>query len=317
VETAKRTLDNAIDDGDSRDHLKMGIERQKSQPLYSLFMRPLAELTILITGATSGLGFPLAQALAEKNATVLLHGRDKKRGRAILDEIRQKTGNEKLQFYCADLASLQETSQLAQHVAAEQQRLDVLVNNAAVGPGKDSAKRETSQDGYELRFAVNYLAPYLLVQELLPKLKASAPARIVNVASVGQVPLNFDDIMLERSYSGVSAYRQSKLAMVAWTFDLAAQLVNTGVTVNALHPASLMPTKMVLEAGWGVMSSVEEGLEATMRLVVDPALDGVTGMYFDGLREAKANPQAYDLEMRRKLAQVTEGLIGGAIRRPS
>jgi len=279
------------------------------------FMRPFAEQTILITGATNGLGLALVQALAEKGATVLLHGRDNKRGLAILDEIRQETGNSKLHFYCADLASLQQTSELARQVAAEQPRLDVLVNNAAVGFGKDSSKREISQDGYELRFAVNYLAPYLLVQGLLPKLKASAPARIVNVASVGQAPLNFEDIMSERGYSGVTTYRQSKLAMIAWTFDLAAQLANTGVTVNALHPASLMPTKMVLEAGWSVMSTVEEGLEATMRLIVDPALDDVTGKYFDGLREAKANAQAYDVEVRRQLAELTEKLVGMATSR--
>jgi NAD(P)-dependent dehydrogenase (short-subunit alcohol dehydrogenase family) len=276
-------------------------------------MRPFAEQTILITGATNGLGLALVQALAEKGATVLLHGRDKQRGQAILNEIKQETGNHKLQFYCADLASLQQTSELARQVAAEQPRLDVLVNNAAVGFGKDSSKRELNQDGYELRFAVNYLAPYLLVQGLLPKLKASAPARIVNVASVGQAPLNFEDIMSERGYSGVTAYRQSKLAMIAWTFDLAAQLANTGVTVNALHPASLMPTKMVLEAGWSVMSTVEEGLEATMRLVVDPALEGVNGKYFDGLKEAKANSQAYDLEAREQLTEITEELIAAAI----
>ena len=276
-------------------------------------MRPFAEQTILITGATSGLGLALAQAVAEKGATVLLHGRDNQRGKAVLDEIRRETDNEKLQFYCADLASLQQTSDLARRIAAEQQRLDVLVNNAAVGFGKDSSKRELSLDGYELRFAVNYLAQHLLVQGLLPKLEASAPARIVNVASVGQAPLNFGDIMSEHGYSGVTAYRQSKLAMVAWTFDLAAQLAKTGVTVNALHPASLMPTKLVLEAGWSVMSTVEEGLEATMRLVEDPALDGVTGKYFDGLREAKANAQTYDLEVRRELAELTEDLIAAAI----
>jgi NAD(P)-dependent dehydrogenase (short-subunit alcohol dehydrogenase family) len=281
------------------------------------FMRPFAEQTILITGATSGLGLALAQALAEKGATVLLHGRDKKRGKVSLDEIRRETGNEKLQFYCADLASLQQTSELARQVAAEQPRLDILINNAAVGFGKNSSERETSQDGYELRFAVNYLAPHLLVQGLLAKLKACAPARIVNVASVGQAPLNFEDIMSERGYSGVTAYRQSKLAMIAWTFDLAAELASTGVTVNALHPASLMPTKLVLEAGWSVMSTVEEGLEATMRLVADPALDGVSGKYFDGLREAKANSQAYDLEVRRELAKVTEGLIAAVIERSS
>jgi NAD(P)-dependent dehydrogenase (short-subunit alcohol dehydrogenase family) len=278
-------------------------------------MRPFAEQTILITGATSGLGLGLVQACAEKGATVLLHGRDSKRGKTILDEIRQETRNEKLQFYCADLASLQQTSELARRVAAEQQRLDILINNAGVGFGKQSSKREISQDGYELRFAVNYLAPYLLTKGLLPKLEASAPARIVNVASVGQAPLNFEDIMSEHGYSGVTAYRQSKLAMIAWTFDLAAQLVDTGVTVNALHPASLMPTKMVLEAGWSIMSTVEEGLEATMRLAVDPALDGVTGKYFDGLKEAKANAQAYDAEARGQLATLAEELIAAATRR--
>jgi NAD(P)-dependent dehydrogenase (short-subunit alcohol dehydrogenase family) len=115
--------------------------------------------------------------------------------------------------------------------------------------------------------------------------------------------------MFEHGYSGVTAYRRSKLAMIAWTFDLAARLARSGVTANALHPASLMPTKMVLESGWNVMSTVEEGLKATIRLVVDPALDGVTGKYFDGLREAKANPQAYDLEVRRLLAAVTEDLV--------
>jgi NAD(P)-dependent dehydrogenase (short-subunit alcohol dehydrogenase family) len=279
------------------------------------FMRPFAEQTILVTGATNGLGLALAQALAEKGATVLLHGRDNKRGQAILDEIRQETGNPKLHFYCADLASLQQTSELARLIAAEQPRLNVLINNAAVGFGKDSSKREISQDGYELRFAVNYLAPHQLVHGLLAKLKASAPARIVNVASVGQAPLNFEDIMSERGYSGVTAYRQSKLALIAWTFDLATQLANTRLTVNALHPASLMPTKMVLEAGWSVMSTVEEGLEATMRLIVDPALDDVTGKYFDGLREARANAQAYDLEVRHQLAELTEKLVGVATTR--
>ena len=214
-----------------------------------------------------------------------------------------------MRFYEANLASLRQTSDLARQVTAEHQRLDVLVNNAAVGFGKEGAKRETSQDGYELRFAVNYLAPYLLVEGLLPLLKDSKPARIVNVASVGQAPLDFEDLMFEDGYSGVNAYRRSKLAMIAWTFDLAARLAHTGVTANTLHPASLMPTKMVLESGWNVMSTVEEGLAATIRLVVDPALDGITGKYFDGLREAKANSQAYDLEVRQQLAAVTEELV--------
>jgi NAD(P)-dependent dehydrogenase (short-subunit alcohol dehydrogenase family) len=234
---------------------------------------------------------------------------------AILDEIKQQTGNEKLRFYQADLASLRQTSELTRQIAAEQQRLDVLVNNAAVGFGKEGAKRETSQDEYELRFAVNYLAPHLLVERLLPLLQDSRPARIVNVASVGQAPLDFEDLMFEHGYSGVTAYRRSKLAMIAWTFDLAARLAGRDVTANTLHPASLMPTKMVLESGWKIMSTVEEGLEATIRLVAEPALDGVTGKYFDGLREAKADPQAYDSEVRRRLAAITEDLVARAFRR--
>ena len=126
---------------------------------------------------------------------------------------------------------------------------------------------------------------------------------------VEQAPLDCDNIMFTRGYSGVNAYRRSKLAMIAWTFDLAERLAGTGVTVNALHPASLMPTKMVLEAGWQTMSSVEEGLKATLRLVVDPALENVTGEYFDGLSLAKANAQAYDKPMQQRLAALSQKLV--------
>jgi NAD(P)-dependent dehydrogenase (short-subunit alcohol dehydrogenase family) len=272
-------------------------------------MRPIEEQTILITGATSGLGRELAQALAKQGATLLLHGRDPKRGLETVREIKEATGNESMQFYRADLSSLREVLELARQLISDVTRLDVLVNNAGVGFGQDTSKREVSQDGYELRFAVNYLAPYLLTERLISLLKASAPARIVNVASVGQAPLDFDNIMLTHGYSGVTAYRKSKLAMIVWTFDLAERLAGTSVTVNALHPASLMPTKMVLEAGWQTMSSVEEGLKATLRLVIDPALENVTGEYFDGLSLSKANAQAYDKTVRQRLAALSQELV--------
>jgi NAD(P)-dependent dehydrogenase (short-subunit alcohol dehydrogenase family) len=277
-------------------------------------MRPIEEQAILITGATSGLGRELAQALAKQGATVLLHGRDQKRGLETAQSIIQATGNENVQFYRADLSSLCEVDELARQVLADVTRLDVLVNNAGVGFGRDDFKREISRDGYELRFAVNYLSPYLLTERLISLLKASAPARIVNVASVGQAPLHFDNIMFTRGYSGVTAYRQSKLAMIAWTFDLAERLAGTGVTVNALHPASLMPTKMVLEAGWQTMSSVEEGLKATLKLVIDPALENVTGEYFDGLNLSEANAQAYDKAVRKRLAALSQELVSVATR---
>jgi NAD(P)-dependent dehydrogenase (short-subunit alcohol dehydrogenase family) len=271
-------------------------------------MRPIEEQTILITGATSGLGRVLAQSSAKLGATLLLHARDTTRGLETVREIKEATGNENIQFFQADLSSLREVNDLARQVISDVKRLDVLVNNAGVGFGKDDSKREVSRDGYELRLAVNYLAPYLLTERLISLLKTSAPARIVNVASVGQSPLRFENIMLTEGYSGVTAYRQSKLAMIAWTFDLAERLAGSGVTVNALHPASLMPTKMVLEAGWQIMSTVEEGLKATLRLVVDPSLENVTGEYFDGLRLAKANGQAYDKKVQQQLAALSQKL---------
>jgi len=272
-------------------------------------MRSIDEQTILITGATSGLGRELARALAKQGATLLLHWRDAKLGLETVQEIKEATGNAQMQFFRANLSSLREVDQLARQVISGVSRLDVLVNNAGVGFGKDASHRELSEDGHELRFAVNYLAPYLFTERLVPLLKASAPARIVNVASVGQAPLRFENLMFTHGYDGVTAYRQSKLAMIAWTFDLAHRLAGTGVTVNALHPASLMPTKMVLEAGWQTISSVEEGLKATLRLVIDPSLEEVTGEYFDGLQPAKANDQAYDKKVQQRLAALSQELV--------
>lgn len=199
---------------------------------------------------------------------------------------------------------------MAARLTSELQHLDALVNNAGIGSGGSSGTRELSRDGIELRFAVNYLAPFVLTRALLELLKRSAPARIVNVSSAGQQALDFNDLMLERGYSGWRAYCQSKLAQILFTFDLAAELRGTGVTVNCLHPSSLMPTKMVMQAYGHAMSTIEQGVEATARLVTDPSLDTVTGRYFDVLRDAKANAQAYDGAARRALRAATERLVG-------
>src|SRR6185312_4372882 len=166
----------------------------------------------------------------------------------------------------------------------------------------------TSADGQELTFAVNYLAGYLLTRLLLPVLVRSAPARIVNVASVGQYPLDFDNLMLTRGYSGMRAYAQSKLAQVMLTLDLADELRDSGVTVTCLHPATYMDTTMVRGAGVKPVSTVEEGAAAVMRLAVSPELEGCTGEYFDGLRPARANAQAYDPDARQRLAKVSAEL---------
>jgi NAD(P)-dependent dehydrogenase (short-subunit alcohol dehydrogenase family) len=260
--------------------------------------------TVLVTGATDGLGKALAVELARAGATVLVHGRDDARGAQTLAEL----GSSGAAWYRADLASLDEVRSLADRILAEHETLDVLVNNAGIGFTSPDGKRVLSADGHELRFAVNYLAPFLLTRLLRPLLVASTPARIVNVASAGQAPIDFEDVMLERSYTGVQAYCQSKLALVMVTLDLADDLAGTGVTANCLHPGTYMPTKMVLEAGVEPIDSLELGVRSTMRLVADPELDGVTGRYFDRLQEGRARPQAYDADARRKLRELSERL---------
>lgn len=274
-------------------------------------MRPINEQVILITGATDGMGRELAKDLAGEGATLLLHGRDQARGEATLTEIRAATGNKKLAYYRADLSSLDEVRDLARRILVERHHLDVLVNNAGIGAGSRGHQvRELSHDGYELRFAVNYLAPFLLTHDLLTLLKASAPSRIVNVASVGQAPIDFDDVMLRHGYSGELAYSQSKLALIMLTFDLAEELQGTGVTANTLHPATYMDTKMVLESVGYNLSSVRDGVAATIRLVNDPQLEGVTGRYFDQLVESRAGDQAYDRGARDRLRSISEQLTG-------
>ena len=273
-------------------------------------MRPIDQQVILVTGSTDGLGRALAAELAAQGASVLLHGRSPAKGEQTLREMREATGNERLAFYRADFSSLAQVRGLAEQILAEHERLDVLVNNAGIGTGGRAAvERELSEDGHELRFAVMYLAPFLLTQLLEPLLLHTAPARIVNVASAGQAAIDFDDVMLERSYSGVQAYCQSKTALVMLTFDLADELRGKGVTATCLHPGTYLPTKMVIEAGVRPVDSLESGVEATLRLVADPALEGATGEYFDRQREVRAHPQAYELDARRRLRELSPELV--------
>jgi NAD(P)-dependent dehydrogenase (short-subunit alcohol dehydrogenase family) len=269
-------------------------------------VRPIDEQVVLVTGATDGLGRGVAADLAARGATVLLHGRSDERLERTIADLRAATGNDRLRTYRADFAALAEVRALADRVLAAEPRLDALVNNAGIGARMESA------DGHELRFAVNYLASYLLTRRLLGLLERSAPARIVNVASAGQMAVDFDDVMLTRGYSGVRAYCQSKLAQVLFTFDLADELRDRGVTATALHPATYMPTKMVLAARGSAVSTLEEGIEAVVRLVADPALDGVTGAYFNGTREAGADAQAYDDAARRALRELSDRLTDAA-----
>jgi NAD(P)-dependent dehydrogenase (short-subunit alcohol dehydrogenase family) len=237
---------------------------------------------------------------------VLLHGRSPQRLEATREELRSQTGTEKANSYLADLSSLAAVRDLAERILLEHDSLDVLVNNAGI----IAPERKETEDGYELTLIVNYLSHFLLTRLLLPLLRHSAPARIVNVASAGQSPLDFSNLMLEQGYEAMKAYSQSKLAQVMFTFELAEHLRGTGVTVNALHPASLMNTKMVQSTFGYSMSTVEEGTQAVVRLAVSKELEGVTGRYFDGTREARANRQAYDPRVRDRLWVLSEQLCG-------
>ena len=265
--------------------------------------------TILITGSTDGVGRRVAERLGAAGATVLVHGRDRGRGADLVAAI-DKAGPGRARFYQADFASLDGVRSLADAVTRDHERLDVLINNAGLGSGPPGHARATSAEGHELRFAVNYLAGVLLTHLLLPLLKASAPARIVNVASLGQSPIDFDDVMLERPYDGRRAYTQSKLAQIMYTFDLAEELDGSGVTVTCLHPATFMNTTMVRQNGVEPMSTVDQGAEAILNLAIAPEMAGKTGLYYDGLKPARANPQAYDAAARAKLRGLSARLVG-------
>ena len=256
-------------------------------------MRPLPEQRILVTGSTDGLGRQVAAALAQRGATVLIHGRDPAKVDAAVADTGAAEG------LVADLADLDAVRGLAGRAGA----LDTLVNNAGV----IVPERSESADGHELTFAVNHLAHFLLTQLVLDDMRA--PGRIVNVSSIGQAPIDFDDVMLERGYDAYGAYAQSKLAQVLFTVELAERLGDREITVNALHPATLMDTKMVRETFGRSQSTVEEGVEATLRLIEDPSLDGVTGRFFDGTRESAAHEQAYDAAARRRLWDLSEQRI--------
>lgn len=265
--------------------------------------------TVLITGSTDGVGRYVARQLAAAGAEVLLHGRDAGRAQMLIDEVTRQ-GHAAPIFYQADLSSLGETRRLAEAVISGHKRLDVFVSNAGIGSLTMGPERRESADGHELRFAVNYLSGFLLAYLLLPLLESSAPSRIVNVASLGQHPIDFGDVMITKNYSGTRAYAQSKLAQIMFTIDLAAELKGSGVTVNCLHPATYMNTTMVRQGGIAPVSTVEEGGDAILHLVQGDDVAGRSGLFFNSMREAQANAQAYDAEARGRLRKLSLKLAG-------
>jgi NAD(P)-dependent dehydrogenase (short-subunit alcohol dehydrogenase family) len=275
-------------------------------------LRPVEQTTALVTGATDGLGRSVATELAGRDARVLVHGRDRDRGAETVDEIKRHTGNDRVELHLADFTSLAEVRDLAEAVSEAAPELGLLIDNAGIGTGLPEGRdRQESRDGHELRFAVNYLAGFALTERLLPTLRRNAPARAVFVSSLGQAPIDFDDPMLTRSYSGVQAYCQSKLAQVMEAIDISESIPGDEVTANALHPATFMPTKIVLEERGVPQDSLELGTRATVRLAIDPELDGVSGRFYDRLEESSPHPQAYDADARARLRELSEELTAG------
>ena len=259
----------------------------------------------LVTGSTSGLGRELAMRLGARGHHVIVHGRSQERGAEVVDAINGE-GAGSARFYRADLASLADVRQFAEALLADYDRLDLLINNAGFGSAPD--ERLLTEDGHEYRFQVNYLSTFLLTHMLMPRLLDNAPARIVNVSSGAQTPIDFDDVMIEKDFSGRRAYAQSKLAQVMFTLDLAEELEGTGIVVGSLHPATYMPTGMVRRAGVEPRSTIDEGADAVMQLVDSD--DYESGQYFSGLRPTRANDQAYDTGARVRLRRLSQELTG-------
>jgi NAD(P)-dependent dehydrogenase (short-subunit alcohol dehydrogenase family) len=257
---------------------------------------------VMVTGSTDGLGREVARRVGALGAHVIVHGRNQERGNAVVAEI-AKGAKGSAQFYAADFSSLDEVRHLAQAILRDYERLDVLVNNAGIWLDQ----RRESRDGHELQFAVNYLAGFLLTRTLLPKIVASAPSRIVNVSSLAQSPIDFNDVMLKRPGRASEGYGQSKGAQVLFTVDLAEELKGTNVIVTALHPATLMDTTLVRKAGVAAQSTIEQGADAVMHQITG---DVQSGRFYDGLRASRPLAQANDAAARTKLRQLSMQLTG-------
>jgi len=271
----------------------------------------------LITGATSGIGEVTACELARMGCSVVITARDERKAEIAVDKLRAESGSLKIDGLVADLSSQDQVRNLAAEFKRQHNRLDVLINNA----GAIYLRRYLSQDGIEMTFAVNHLAPFLLTNLLLEMVIDSAPARIINVASnshEGQ-EIDFDDLESQRSYNFMRAYGRSKLANVKFTFELSRRLAGSSVTVNAFHPG-LVGTNMGSNNGWLVKLflplfrlfslSPEEGAETSIYLASSPEVEGVSGKYFYQKRAVPSSPNSLDEEKARQLWEVSAEMTG-------
>lgn len=264
--------------------------------------------TILITGATDGIGKAEAVELAETGARILVHGRNAQRAQFAVDSIRKASGSPAVEPVVADFASVKQVRQLAADIINRYKRLDVLINNAGVL----SNERVMTEDGFELTFQVNHLAHVLLTHLLLGLLKSSAPSRIINVSSMAhhRGRIEFDNLQGERSYRGRTAYGQSKLANVLFTNELAERLHGSGVTVNALHPG-IIKTKL-LRAGFGGFwgAGVNKGAETIVYLAISQEGEATTGKYFVNSKSAESSTLSHDKNLQKEFWRVSEQMVG-------
>jgi len=272
----------------------------------------------IITGATSGIGKATALGLAKMGANVAIIGHDKEQGENAQNEIKSKTGNPNVDLLLDDLSSQAEIRKLAEDIQARYTTVHVLINNAGIAP----IKRSVTVDGIERVFAVNYLAPFLLTNLLLERLKASAPARVVNVAGDfhRKATIQFDDLMSEKDYNGIRANNQAKLALILFTYELARRLDGTRLTANCLHPGAVATDGPLKDPDLPAFSramykmvrlffaSPERGAETSIYLSTSSEVEKVSGKYFIKKTPVESSPESYDEEIARRLWKVSEEL---------
>jgi NAD(P)-dependent dehydrogenase (short-subunit alcohol dehydrogenase family) len=248
-------------------------------------MAAFEDHTVLIAGATGKRGRLLAERLANTGAE------------QVIAEISKATGNDRLEWYGADFSDIDQVHAMADHIRGRHTQLHLVINNAGINPSSSAAPdsgREESKQGYELRFAVNYLAGFALIRDLYPLLNQTAkysPTRVISVSDARQSPIDFDDVMLTKNYDSHHAYARSRLAQIMMTFDLAERCKDTNVAAVALHP-----------------SPDDNNIAATLRVVNAVSSAAVNGKYFELYEEAMAHPQAYDRQAREQLRELSEEL---------
>jgi retinol dehydrogenase 14 len=261
----------------------------------------------LVTGATDGIGKATVLELARMGAVVCVHGRSPEKARRVVEEIRRATGNDAIEYFLADFASLAQVRALASEVLEKHDRLDALINNAGI----ISKTRQSTQDGMELTFQVNHLAPFLLTNLLLDSLRASGAGRVVTVSSgmYQSAELDWDNLQGEKHYEGYAAYSRSKLCNVLFTFALARRLQGSPVTANCLNPG-VVDTQM-LRMGWGGGGvSPAQGAQTSVYLATSPEVEGVTGMYFAQSRPAQPAAISTAVDTQERLWKVSAELTG-------